>query len=87
MNVLLHAASLSPRLVRESLLEISKKGDFYVEQSENSIFCHWKSCHAARVHVCFFNSTSVNGVCSNPIPEEDEDIEANKVTFLTQCCF
>lgn len=34
-------------------------------------------------HGCCFNSTSGNGVCLNTIPEDDEDIETNKVTSFT----
>lgn len=51
VEMLLHAASLSSRLVRESLLEVSKKRFSYVGQSQSSILCHWRSCPAASVHM------------------------------------
>lgn len=49
-DTLLSAASLSPRLARDSLLEISKKEYSYVGQSQSSVFCQWRSCHTANVH-------------------------------------
>lgn len=49
-DTLLSAASLSPRLASDSLLEISKKEYSYVGQSQSSIFCQWRSCHTANVH-------------------------------------
>lgn len=65
-----HAASLSQRIVRGSLLKKSKKRYFCVGQSQSRILHHWGDGCAGSVHVLCFHSASEYMLCLCTMPED-----------------